>query len=48
MKAKLKRIEARAEALTSLFWAGRITEARYLADLRRLTDRAEEILARMG
>ena len=48
MTTQLRRFDETAEVLASLFRAGRITEARYLASLRKLTDRAEAILARMG
>jgi hypothetical protein len=45
---KLHQIDLQAEILTSLFDNGRISEARYLAAIRKLTARAEAILARMA
>jgi len=48
MTTQLKKIDAKAALLTSRFDAGQITEAAYLGQLRKLTDRAEAILARVG
>jgi hypothetical protein len=46
MTSQLRKIDEQAEILTSLFDNGRISEARYLAAIRKLTDRAEAIMAR--
>jgi hypothetical protein len=48
MTSQLRKIDEQAEILTSLFDNGRIGEARFLASIRRLTEKAEAILARMG
>lgn len=48
MTSQLRKIDERAEILENLFRNGRISEARYLAAIRDLTDRAESILARKG
>lgn len=46
MNSQLKKIDARAEILTNLYDAGRLSEARYLKAIRELTAKAEAILAR--
>jgi hypothetical protein len=48
MTTQLRKIDERAEILTSLFNVGRLSEARFLKAIRELTDKAEAILARMG
>jgi hypothetical protein len=48
MNATLKKLDLQAEILTQLFDNGRISEDRYLKAIRKLTERAEAILARMG
>ena len=48
MNAKLRKIDETSDVLYSLWRAGRISEPRYLAALKRLTDRAEAILAAMA
>lgn len=46
MSAKLRKIDETAEILANLRRAGRISGPRYLAALKKLTDRAEALLAR--
>lgn len=48
MTAKLRAIDLQAEILTNLYRNGRISEARFLAAIRKLTDRAEALLAKMS
>jgi hypothetical protein len=46
MTSQLRKIDQRAEILTSLYDNGRISEARYLASIKKLTDQVAKILAR--
>lgn len=48
MTSQLKKIDARAAILTSLHDAGRLSTPRFLAAIAKLTERAAEIMARMG
>jgi hypothetical protein len=48
MNTTLRQIDEQAEVLASLYANGRLSEARFLASIKKLTDRAEAILARMG
>jgi hypothetical protein len=48
MNAKLRQLDLQAQILTSMYDAGRISEARFLASIKKLTARAEAILARMA
>lgn len=46
MTTQLRKIDEQAEILTSLHRNGRISTPRYLKAIRKLTDRAEAILAK--
>lgn len=46
MNAQLRRLDETAEILTAMYQAGRVSEARYLAAIRKLTDKAAAILNR--
>jgi hypothetical protein len=46
MNAQLRRLDEQSEILTNLYDNGRISEARFLAAIRKLTDKAAAIMAR--
>jgi hypothetical protein len=48
MNTQLRKIDEQSEILTSLFDNGRISEARFLASIKRLTDQAERIMAKLA
>jgi hypothetical protein len=48
MNAKLRQIDLQAEILTNMFDRGRISEARFLASIKKLTAQAERIMAKLA
>jgi hypothetical protein len=48
MTAKLKALDLQSDILANLHKNGRISTPRYLAALRKLTDRASAILSKMS
>jgi hypothetical protein len=48
MNAKLRQLDETAAILTSLYDNGRVSEARYLASIAKLTAKAAAILAKQS
>jgi len=48
MTSQLRKLDQKSEILANEFKHGRISEAQFAAKLRKLVDRAEVLLARMG